>query len=407
MKIFVEILPWILVILVPALSYVKKAFTLGAALSAIVLLAIIAISGNGCLYVIVFSFFLIALVEKIVKTIGKSKPDLINKKSGPRDVIQLFANGGAALVLSIILLCTGSKLCVFGFVAATAEALGDSSASAIGSSSKGKVVDICRREEVPKGLSGGISLWGSLSCIMACIIVAFFAVAIGLISSQESVCIIISSCICCFLDSVLGSCVQVKYRCKKCGAITEKEIHCDEETGYYSGIKFIDNDCVNAICNVFSGGIAIALVCLPFSLLVSGILYITIAIALIWLASAAHELGHALGCIVSGSKISAIHMTPFIYLNGKLSTSFLSKEKNCCIFQSPSGRKAIMVYLSGPIVNLLFGIFFLIYMLAFGGKTVCILGMAINTFKFMSNIIPRGNNDGRAIHKILSETEVE
>lgn len=407
MKIFVEILPWILVILVPALSYVKKAFTLGAALSAIVLLAIIAISDNGCLYVIVSSFFLIALVEIIVKAIGNGKPDLINKKSGPRDIIQLFANGGAALVLSIILLCTGSKLCVLGFVAAIAEALGDSSASAIGSSVKGKVIDICRHEEVPKGLSGGISLWGSLSCIIACITVAFFAVAIGLISSQETVSIIISSCICCFLDSVLGSCVQVKYRCKKCGAITEKEMHCDEETVYYSGIKFIDNDCVNAICNVFAGGIAIALACLPFSLLVSGILYIIIAIALIWLASAAHELGHALGCIVSGSKISAIHTAPFIYSKGKLSISFLSKEKNRCIFQSSSACKAIVVYLFGPIANLFIGIFFLIYMVLFGGKTVCILGIAINTYNFLSNIIPRRNNDGRAIQKILGETEEE
>ena len=62
--------------------------------------------------------------------------------------------------------------------------------------------------------------------------------------------IIISSIIGVVIDSILGSLVQRKNRCKKCNVITEKNIHCDEETVHYQGIKWINNSLVNLFSNI-------------------------------------------------------------------------------------------------------------------------------------------------------------
>ena len=59
-------------------------------------------------------------------------------------------------------------------------------------------------------------------------------------------------------DSALGSLVQVKYRCRVCGAVTEKKRHCDAETEYHSGVKWINNNAVNLISSVIITALAAA-----------------------------------------------------------------------------------------------------------------------------------------------------
>lgn len=52
------------------------------------------------------------------------------------------------------------------------------------------------------------------------------------------------------IDSVLGSTMQAKYLCRSCGNFVEREEHCNNQTIYYSGYKFINNDSVNLLAGL-------------------------------------------------------------------------------------------------------------------------------------------------------------
>jgi hypothetical protein len=62
-----------------------------------------------------------------------------------------------------------------------------------------------------------------------------------------------------YIDSLLGSAVQAKYRCRVCGALTEKKNHCGEAGVMEKGWRFIDNDGVNFLNNLSGALIALAL----------------------------------------------------------------------------------------------------------------------------------------------------
>jgi uncharacterized membrane protein len=61
----------------------------------------------------------------------------------------------------------------------------------------------------------------------------------------------------CIFDSFLGSVVQAKYRCVKCGAMTEKEVHCSINAALVRGIRTVDNDIVNLFSNLFTVAVAV------------------------------------------------------------------------------------------------------------------------------------------------------
>ena len=57
-------------------------------------------------------------------------------------------------------------------------------------------------------------------------------------------------------DSFLGSVFQIKFRCEKCGRITEKYEHCGSMTHQIAGFAFFDNDVVNLLSGAFAAIVA-------------------------------------------------------------------------------------------------------------------------------------------------------
>ena len=110
-----------------------------------------------------------------------------------------------------------------------------------------------------KGLSGGVSLIGTLSALSASL---FFAALYYLYSFdfKGSAVIILSSFIGCVIDSIMGVLLQAKYECGVCGRKTEKTVHCNGETRLIGGVKFIDNCMVNLLSNIISVILAIVLI---------------------------------------------------------------------------------------------------------------------------------------------------
>jgi uncharacterized membrane protein len=53
------------------------------------------------------------------------------------------------------------------------------------------------------------------------------------------------------LDSLLGATIQAQYLCPVCKKVTERKKHCrDNQTTFYSGLSWINNDLVNFYCSL-------------------------------------------------------------------------------------------------------------------------------------------------------------
>lgn len=251
------IIPIILTPIMIAFASKKRALTSGGIITAIIVDIIISISLGNFGFVILLSFFALGLITDKIKKRHKSKGRNAKNcgKSNPRDHRQVLANSLVAAVCSLLFLLTSNRVFVVLFVAAFAEALADTAASGIGSLSD-KAYDPFRMRPCRAGLSGGMSLIGTMSSIVGAAVISLIAYAFGMLSIIESVIIILAGFLGGIFDSLLGSLIQVKYRCTVCDEITEKAMHCNTSTIKHSGIRFVDNNFVNFMSTVFASVLA-------------------------------------------------------------------------------------------------------------------------------------------------------
>ncbi len=249
----------ILTPLIIALAYGKKALTKGGIFLAVVMDIIITLSLGNFGFIVLITFFAGSIVvdkikKKSKKTRQKAESD-IEKRGDCRDIVQVFSNGGVATLAAIFYMITSNPIFIIAFVASLAEAFADTVASGLGFFSK-KTYDIFRLRRCEGGLSGGMSLIGTFSSLIASLTLTYIASLFGKFDTAGFVIIWLSGFFGGVFDSFLGSLFQVKYKCKKCGKIVEKEEHCGTETAKYSGIKFINNDFVNLMGTLFAAVLA-------------------------------------------------------------------------------------------------------------------------------------------------------
>ncbi len=201
-------------------------------------------------------FCIIIVVEKISHKKTDSILKSMNKEYGARNERQLIDNCLFAVIAVVAYGITKNEVFIVVFFAAIAETVGDSAASDIGVLSKGEPIDICTFKKVSKGVSGGISILGSMTSLLVCIYAGLIYSCIYKIDWYCFFVISISSLLGIVLDSILGSKIQVQYKCVVCEKITEKECHCQNPTIPVKGYKFFDNTRVNLVCNMFSCGMA-------------------------------------------------------------------------------------------------------------------------------------------------------
>jgi len=252
------IVPILLTPLIIAFCYSKKALTVGGIVLAAILDIVISLSLGNFGFVILLSFFAGSIVvdkikKRSVKT-GQSAEFDVEKKGSQRDAIQVFANGGVALALALVYIFLPLKVFVIAFVCSLAEAFADTVASGIGAFANG-VYDIFRLKKCDKGLSGGMSILGTLSSLFASAVIAVVAFSFGQINIIEALIVTASGFFGGVFDSFLGSLFQVKYKCYECGIITEKEEHCGKVTEKYRGLRFVNNDVVNFSSTVFAAAL--------------------------------------------------------------------------------------------------------------------------------------------------------
>ncbi|MCQ2441190.1 MAG: DUF92 domain-containing protein [Clostridia bacterium] len=239
-------------IIIPTLTILKKTLTIAAAVFAgLLILFSFVFGGYYCGFLLLFSYAIIVIVDKINKSSISDIAENINKKTGARDLVQVIANGLPALVSVILFYFTKNNVFVFCYSVGITESLCDSVASDIGILSKSTPVNICTFKPIQKGMSGGISFLGTVSSFLASLIggTLFYIVYNNCL---YALLIVIVSFFGCIIDSFLGATVQLKNICIVCNKLTEKDVHCGTKTSYYRGIKIINNCAVNFISNLIS-----------------------------------------------------------------------------------------------------------------------------------------------------------
>ena len=251
------IVPILVTPIMIAFAYKKQALTTCGIIAAIIVDAIISLTLGNFGFVILLAFFTFGIFTDKIKKKHKnnSRKRKSDYKGSPRNYRQVLANSLAAVCCSIMFFITEKHIFVICFIAAFAEALADTTASGIGSLSD-KAYDPFRMRLCRAGLSGGMSFIGTLSSIVAAAIISLIACSFGMLSIIESVIVTIAAFLGGVFDSMLGSLLQIKFKCSVCGEIVEHHTHCYTPTVKHSGIRFIDNNAVNFISTIFASVLA-------------------------------------------------------------------------------------------------------------------------------------------------------
>jgi uncharacterized protein (TIGR00297 family) len=211
------------------------------------------------------------------------KRDLVDVgKHGARDAMQVLANGGVATACALAWAFTHDARWAFAFAGAYAAATADTWATEIGTLAKRQPRSILTLRPVATGLSGGITVPGTLAEIggavwmgVAGLVGIGLAYAFGTFDygvSHESVyypvpallllvllAIPAGGIVGATLDSILGATIQELRRCDACKRECETDPHgCGASTQLVRGLPGVSNDVVNFLAT--AGGAAVAFV---------------------------------------------------------------------------------------------------------------------------------------------------
>ena len=243
-----------------ALALWKKALTIPATITAfIVLVASAVFTGFTGVTAFSVSFVGAVAVGLVKRNKRKQREDGLYVHSGARSLVQVVANSLPAIVYGAVYFGTGIKAFLIASAVTVVVGVADSFASDLGIIGDGKVINIVTFKECNRGMSGGVSLFGTASALITSVVVATIVFSVGEIGVKGLWITALSGFIGTLIDSVLGASVQGAYKCVECGKITERRLHCSSPTELIKGFRIVDNDVVNALSLMIAGAIAVGL----------------------------------------------------------------------------------------------------------------------------------------------------
>ena len=204
--------------------------------------------GVGGILFVLSCYAALVAVSLISKWLKNDLSDVVKKTKG-KDIVEVLANGFWAIVATGLFLLTENAVFFAVSLMTVSAGFVDSFASDVGTLSRKVPYDIFRRRRVARGVSGGVTLLGSLASLTGALL---FALAIVLLLEWKIFRILPITLILyagAWVDTALGSLVQVKYCCTVCGKTTEKEEHCGKAASIVGGCRYINNDTVNILSN--------------------------------------------------------------------------------------------------------------------------------------------------------------
>ena len=199
-------------------------------------------------------------------------------KGGPRDAAQVLANGGVATACAVLWAHAPSVAWAAAFAGALAAATADTWATEIGTLARRPPRSILTLRPIPAGLSGGITLPGTLAEVAGALWIGLAAVAGSVLAygfaaragapaavgpwqlAPLLLAVPVGGVAGATLDSVLGATVQELRRCPACGRTCESNPHaCGTPTALVRGVPGVGNDAVNLAAVLCGAGLAYVL----------------------------------------------------------------------------------------------------------------------------------------------------
>jgi len=186
----------------------------------------------------------------------KLETEKVLSKAGPRDYVQALANLGVATICIVAYKFLAHPVWMIAAIGSVAASNADSWASEIGSLSKKNPVSIINFQALPRGVSGGISLLGTIAGFAGSV----FIVTASMLTIQllEPVKLniwpfVVSASIAGFLsmlfDSWMGALFQALYKDSRNSGLTENS----DGNRLVKGYGWINNDMVNFFSTLFGG----------------------------------------------------------------------------------------------------------------------------------------------------------
>jgi uncharacterized protein (TIGR00297 family) len=246
------------------------ALTRGGALAAFVVGTLTYASGTIGFALMLLAFFVPSVA---LSRLGRArKRALVDVgKSGPRDALQVLANGGVATACAVGFAFTHDVRWAVAFAGAYAAATADTWATEVGMLARGVPRSILTWRPVAPGMSGGVTLRGTLAEVAGALwiglvtlvalaalqftvgsgfhirvtgpgasLVAFTAAAFAIVP--------LAGLAGATLDSLLGATLQELRRCDACDRFCETDPHaCGNPTRLVRGVRGLSNDLVNLL----------------------------------------------------------------------------------------------------------------------------------------------------------------
>lgn len=225
--------------------YLRKYLTLpGTMLTAVMALCFYLHGG--------LSWLLPPLTFFILSTVWTKILGVSSQKDKTRKFVQVFANGGAALILVLLFQLIELPELPILFVSVFAAASADTWATEFGGRFGGPPLSLRSFRLTQSGESGAITLYGTLASLAGAVVVSLTALLANLISPMEFIIVSISGLSGSIFDSVLGAWIQVIWINDK--GNQKEELSTKDKIAYtrLRGLSIVNNDVVNFLSTCFS-----------------------------------------------------------------------------------------------------------------------------------------------------------
>lgn len=258
----------LLAVAIAFVAYRRGSLSRSGALGAVLIGATIFGLGGWAWGVLLVVFFVSSSALSHYKEQRKAALAEKFSKGHRRDIWQTFANGGAGALCALGGALWPSPLWWAAFVGALATVTADTWATELGVLAKGAPRLITTGRPVEVGTSGAITLPGTGAALAGAaligLVAALFDVAAGpslFLSFLLFLIAAVSGLTGSLVDSLMGATVQAIYFCERCGKETERHpAHsCGQPTRLARGLRWLDNDWVNALSSVAGAALAAAL----------------------------------------------------------------------------------------------------------------------------------------------------
>ncbi|TKD70123.1 DUF92 domain-containing protein [Pseudalkalibacillus hwajinpoensis] len=235
------------------IGFKVNALTKGGAIAATIVGTAIAYGFEWRGLLLLGIFFLSSTIWSKYKARKKEAIGDIVEKGSARDQYQVIANGGAAAFAGIMMAFFPSNWWLVFFLSVLAASNSDTWASELGVLSKRPPFHIKKRQFVPPGTSGAVSLFGLIASFLGALLIGSVGALVFDVSLAILLFVTLGGFIGCLFDTLIGASLQEEFRCQICGIKTERHEHCQTATLRIKGFSGLNNDVVNFISSIIGG----------------------------------------------------------------------------------------------------------------------------------------------------------